>query len=112
MTRARGTVNEAIRKGFSKRGLPHERAEIVLSLLAADGPMTSHAIAERLDVPFWQVMGSNGAMEHLLADGRAYSVKGHGPNRMYYATEEGEEAPCKCVGLVHKDTCPNWRLPV
>jgi hypothetical protein len=51
-------------------------------------------------------------MDHLLADGRALSVRGHANARMYYATEEDEEMPCTCVGLVHKDTCPNWRLPL
>jgi predicted ArsR family transcriptional regulator len=92
MTRTRRSVGEAIRKGFSRRGVPHERAEIILNLLVADGPMTSHEIAERLEVPFHMVMGSNGALDHLLADGRVYTMKGHGMSRMYYATESENES--------------------
>lgn len=111
MARRRGSVDNAIKQGFEKRGVSHARADRIYRLLLADGPMAAHEIAEQLDLMSYQITGSSGAMEHLLADGRAYSRKGHGPNRMYYATEEGEEVPCTCTGLAHKDTCPNWRLP-
>lgn len=111
-TRHRRTVPKAIEQGFKRRGISHERADRVYRMLLADGPMSASEIAEHMDLLPHQITGTGAAMEHLLADGRAYSRKGHGPNRMYYATEEGEEVPCTCTGLVHKDTCPNWRLPV
>lgn len=105
-------VIKAVEKGFSKRGVSHQRAELVYRLLLADGPLTCKEIAERLDLLPHHIIGSGAAMEHLIADGRAFSKKGHGSNRMYYSTEEDEEVPCGCVGLVHQDSCPNWRLPL
>lgn len=115
MSKRRGTVDKAIEQGFKRRGVPHERADLIYQLLLADGPLDSHQIADHLGVPVYQVTGSTGGIEHLLADGRAFSVKGRGPNRMYYARDEDDdddEVPCACTGLVHKDTCPNWRLPL
>lgn len=91
MSRSRASVGDAIKKGVNKRGVSHVRADQIYRLLLADGPMNSREIAERLDLLPLHVTGSNGAMDHLLADGRAYSVRGSNNTRMYYATEKGEE---------------------
>lgn len=92
MSRSRASVGDAIKKGVNKRGVSHVRADRVYRLLLADGPLNSHEIAERLDLTLPQVSGSLGAVELLIADGRARSVRGHANARMYYATDGDGDA--------------------
>jgi DNA-binding transcriptional regulator GbsR (MarR family) len=87
MTDSTERVLSAIERGFARRGLPHLRGDVIYRLLLADGPMTSAEIGELLELNQAQLTGSDGALNHLLADGRVFAMHGHGPSRMYYAKE-------------------------
>lgn len=91
MTDATSKVISAIERGLSKRGLPHERADVVYQVLLADGPMSVKEICEVTGLPQHMVYGSAQPLELLEADGRVTKKPGagaiFGARWMYYAEE-------------------------
>lgn len=85
-----GSALAAIARKMEQKGIANHRSEAVYKLLVADGPMCTKEIAQELDWPMHQVMGSAQALDLLEAEGLARRVPGHNNSFMWYAVEDDE----------------------
>lgn len=83
--RHRATIKRISNRMIERNSVVDARMDAIYHLLKAiDQPLSAHEIGQLLDLEHWAVLGSNGALMKLIAEGKVGKT-GRTQNTRYYA---------------------------